>query len=459
MNKGAALLGLAGLSAGMLLGYVVFHQEAAEVPVASVEDAAPLFYRNPMNPEITSPVPAQDPMGMDYIPVYKDAGGSTNPGTVKIDPVVQANIGLRTAMAQRKAMSRTIRTLGRVDYDEANLVRLHPKVEGWIRNIRVDKTGQPVADDEILLSIYSPKLVATQKEYLLAMKNQEALKNSPFDDIRNGARALVKSSRERLVLLDVPEHQIVELEKSQQVKEGLHIHAPAGGTVLRIGARQGQFVTPATELYLIADLETVWVYADIYDYELPWVQEGDPVEMTLSSVPGRIFRGELAYIFPYAEAKTRTTKVRLVFDNSDLALRPEMFADVTIHAAEKANQIVVPAEAVVRSGDYNQIFVVTPTGAFEPRKVQLGIQSRGEVSITEGIKAGERVVVSAQFLLDSESSLREATAKMLSIGESEAETEQDHDMSGMEKDMEKELSDMELDMSNEHSSHEAMKHD
>jgi Cu(I)/Ag(I) efflux system membrane fusion protein len=374
---------------------------------------------------------------------------------------VQNNIGLRTAMAQQKTMSRTIRTIGRVDYDEQNLVRLHPKVEGWIRDIRIDKTGQPVANDDILLSIYSPKLVATQKEYLLALKNLEALKNSPFDDIRNGARALVKSSRERLVLLDVPEHQIVELEKSQQIKEGLHIHAPAGGTVLSIGARQGQFVTPATELYLIANLETVWVYADIYDYELPWVKEGDPVEMTLSSVPGRIFRGELAYIYPYAEAKTRTTKVRLVFDNPDLALRPEMFADVSIRAAEKANQIVVPAEAVIRSGDYNQIFVVTPTGAFEPRKVQLGIQSRGEVSIIEGIKAGERVVVSAQFLLDSESSLREATAKMLSIEESEAAKEHDHDMSGMDMDMdmEKELSDMELDMSNEHSSHEAMKHD
>lgn len=418
MNKAAALWGLAGLSAGMLMGYVVFHQQAAEVSVASVESAEPLFYRNPMNPEITSPVPAQDSMGMEYIPVYKDAVGSANPGTVKIDPVVQNNIGLRTAMAQQKTMSRTIRTLGRVDYDEENLVRLHPKVEGWIRNIRVDKTGQPVADDDILLSIYSPKLVATQKEYLLALKNQEALKNSPFDDIRNGAQALVKSSRERLVLLDVPEHQIVELEQSQQIKEGLHIHAPAGGTVLRIGARQGQFVTPGTELYLIANLETVWVYADIYDYELPWVKVGDPVEMTLASVPGRTFRGELAYIYPYAEAKTRTTKVRLVFDNPDLVLRPEMFADLAIRAAEKPNQIVVPAEAVIRSGDYNQIFVVTPTGAFEPRKVRLGIESKGEVAISEGIEAGEMVVVSAQFLVDSESSLREATAKMISVNNS-----------------------------------------
>jgi Cu(I)/Ag(I) efflux system membrane fusion protein len=299
-----------------------------------------------------------------------------------------------------------------VTWDEQKLVRLHPRVEGWIDEIYIDKTGQLVSYDDILLNIYSPKLVATQQEYLLALKNFEALKDSPFEDIREGARRLVASARERLTLLNVPEHQIVELEASRQIKEGLHIHAPAAGTLLEVGVRQGQYVTPATQLYLIADLSSVWVYADIYEYELPWVAEGDRVEMTLASAPGRSFEGTLNYILPYAESKTRTTRVRLVFDNPDRLLRPEMFADVTIFAAEKPGQVVVPAEAVVRSGDYSQVFVVNDGGNFEPRRVTTGVESRGEVAIAAGLEAGERVVVSAQFLVDSESSLRAATARM-----------------------------------------------
>ena len=431
MNKHILSTALVALLVGLAAGYFVRGPSSSDGAnadaVADSTAAEPLFYRNPMNPSVTSPVPAQDSMGMDYIPVYAEGDSAVKPGTVTIDPVVKNNIGLRTAVVESKTMSRAIRTLGRVDYDEENLVRLHPKVEGWIRDIRIDKTGQPVANDDILLEIYSPKLVSTQQEYLLALNNLAALENSPFDDIREGARALAESSRERLVLLDVPQHQIVEIEQSRKVMEGLHIHAPARGTVLKVGARQGQYVTPATELYLIADLGTVWVYADIYDYELPWIKQGDRVEMTLASVPGRVFEGELAYIFPYAEAMTRTTKVRLVFDNPDQLLRPEMFAEVLIKASEQSGQLVVPAQAIVRTGDYNQVFVVTETGALEPRRVRLGMESQGEVSLESGVSAGERVVVSAQFLVDSESSLREAAAKMMAMPDAE---HADHDMSG-----------------------------
>jgi Cu(I)/Ag(I) efflux system membrane fusion protein len=420
MNK--TLILAAGTLLGLAAGYLLFGSDAIleadgsgdAAPAVEKGKGEPLFYRNPMNPAITSPVPARDHMGMEYIPVYaEDAAEEREPvGTVKIDPVVRQNIGLRTALAERKALSRTIRAPGRVTWDEQKLVRLHPRVEGWIDEIYIDKTGQLVSYDDILLNIYSPKLVATQQEYLLALKNFEALKDSPFEDIREGARRLVASARERLTLLNVPEHQIVELEASRQIKEGLHIHAPAAGTLLEVGVRQGQYVTPSTQLYLIADLSSVWVYADIYDYELPWVTEGDRVEMTLASVPGRRFEGRLNYVLPYAESKTRTTRVRLVFDNPDRLLRPEMFAEVTIFAAERPDQVVVPAEAVVRSGDYSQVFVVNDAGNFEPRRITTGVESRGEVAIAAGLEAGERVVVSAQFLVDSESSLRAATARM-----------------------------------------------
>jgi membrane fusion protein, copper/silver efflux system len=375
-----------------------------------------LFYRSAMNPSVTSPVPAKDAMGMDYVPVYANGGKKNDvAGTVEIDPVVVQNIGVRTAVAKQTALSRTIRAVGRVDFDEERMARLHPKVEGWIDEIRVDKTGQPVSKGDILLSIYSPKLVSTQQEYLLALNNLSVLKKSPFDEIRRGAQELVKSSRQRLKLLDVPEHQIRELEQSRKIKKNLHIQSPVAGTVIRIGSRQGQYVTPSTELYMVVDLNQVWVYADVYEYELPWVKTGDEVEMTLASVPGKTFKGSLAYIYPYAESTTRTTKVRLVFDNSDLLLRPDMFAEVIIRSDSQENTVVIPAESVIRSGDRTQVFVVRGPGKFEPRIVKLGFESSGQVAVLDGIQAGDEVVTSAQFLVDSESKLREATAKMMDV--------------------------------------------
>ena len=376
-----------------------------------------LFYRNPMNPDITSPSPAKDDMGMDYLPVFAESSdqGESPAGTVKIDGVTTQNIGVRTEKAVELALSHTVRAVGRVDYDEEKMVRLHPKTEGWIDKMHVDKTGQWVKQDTDLLSIYSPQLVASQQEYLLALNNLKALEKSPIEDIRRGAKAMVKSSRERLKLLDFPAHQMQELDKSRQIKKSIHIQTPAEGIVMNIGAREGQYVTPATEIYMIADLRKVWVYANIYEYELPWVKEGDSVEMQLVGIPGRVYKGHLAYIYPYAESKTRTIKVRLVFENPDLLLKPNMFADLTIHAGKQAESVVIPSEAVIRSGSRNQVFVVRGPGKFEPRLVKLGLESNGKVTVLEGVKVGEEVVTSAQFLIDSESKLREATAKMLQL--------------------------------------------
>lgn len=389
------------------------------VPVFTEDDGAQqseiLFYRNPMNPEITSPVPAKDSMGMDYIPVYKkdNAGTDESAGSVKIDAVTVQNIGVRTATAKKSILSHTVRAVGRVDYDEERIVRLHPKTEGWIETMRVDKTGQKVKKDEDLLSIYSPHHVASLQEYLLAVEGLKILQNSPIEDIRRGAEELVKSSRERLHLLDIPSHQLHDLSNINSLKKGLHIHSPTNGIVTQIGAREGQYVTPETELYMIADLSKVWVYADIYEYELPWVKEGDPVEMQLAAAPGRIFHGHLAFIYPYAEAKTRTVKVRLVFDNAELLLKPELFAEVTIYAGKQADAIVIPSAAVIRSGTKTQVFVVRGPGKFEPRQITTGLLSNDEIAVLDGLKEGEEVVTSAQFLIDSESKLREATAKMM----------------------------------------------
>jgi Cu(I)/Ag(I) efflux system membrane fusion protein len=373
-----------------------------------------LYYRNPMNPSVTSSVPAKDAMDMDYLPVYEDNEASVADavGTVKIDAVTVQNMAVRTATAKKSVLSHIVRAVGRVAYDEEHIVRLHPKTEGWIETLRVDKTGQRVKKDEDLLSIYSPHHVASLQEYLLALEGLKTLQNSPIEDIRRGAEELVKSSRERLHLLDIPAHQLHDLSNIDSLKKGLHIHSPTNGTVMQIGAREGQYVTPETELYMIVDLSTVWVYAEIYEYELPWVKEGDPVEMQLAGVPGRIFKGHLAFIYPYAEAKTRTIKVRLVFDNTELLLKPDLFAEVTIYAGKQVDAVVIPSEAVIRSGAKNQVFIVRGLGKFEPRQITTGLSSNGDVAVLEGLTAGEEVVTSAQFLIDSESRLHEATAKM-----------------------------------------------
>ena len=468
MNKATTIVGVMMLGVGLAAGYFLSPAQTENQPMSAETKAEPLYYRNPMNPSVTSPVPAQDSMGMDYIPVYAEEEKPTsereilyyrnpmNPsvtsptpmkdsmgmdyvpvyaegessdvvGTVKIDPVVVQNIGVRTAIASSEPISRTIRTVGRVEFNEERMARLHPKVQGWIEELYVDKTGETVAADDILLSIYSPQLVSTQQEYLLALNNLSALGESPIEEIREGAQQLVKSSRERLQFLDVPEHQIRELEHSREIKKSIHIHSPVDGTVLRIGVRQGQHVTPQKELYMLADLGQVWVLADIYENEIPWVSVGDEVEMTLTSVPGRTFRGEVSYIYPYSEAKTRTTKVRLVFDNPDLLLRPDMFSEVKILSDTRKNTVVVPSEAVVRSGGHPQIFVVREPGKFEPRLVTLGVESEGRIEIIDGVNNGEEVVTSAQFLVDSESKLREATAKMMdALKNKSSESDADH---------------------------------
>jgi len=404
----------------------------------SASERKPLYYRNPMNPTVTSPVPAKDNMGMDYVPVYANQGEgpATNPGSVRISPTVVQNIGVRTAIATREQISHRIQTVGRVGYDEERMTRLHPKISGWIDKLFVSDTGMLVKQNTMLLALYSPELVTSEEEYLLALKNAETLQNSPFPDIRKGAQDLLRSSRERLELLDVAEHQMELLTTKRKVMKNLHIHSPFPGIVIHIGAREGQYVTPKTELYRIADLSKVWVYVDVYEYELPWVRLGDTASMRLTALPGRIFTGKITYIYPYLDPKTRTNKVRLEFDNSEGLLKPDMFADITIMTRRKIDAVVIPTEAVLRTGEIPRVFVVRAPGMFTPRNVRIGVSTDKKTQIIKGVAPGEKVVTSAQFLIDSESSLNEAAAKMVAPDKSTTETrihreKKDMDMQGM----------------------------
>ena len=441
MNMKKTGLAMILLLAGVGVGYWVGgdrQEQPASSRSAEKGERKPLYYRNPMNPTVTSPVPAKDSMGMDYVPVYADdaGGASATPGTVVIDPTVVQSIGVRTARADRRAISRAIQTTGRIGYDEELLTRLHPKVSGWIEKVFVDETGEKVKPDTILLSIYSPQLVASEEEFLLALKNTETLSKSPFADIRQGAIDLLRSSRQRLELLDVPAHQIRKIAKTRRIMKSLHIHSPASGIILKVGAREGSHVTPATELYAIADLSRVWIYVDVYEYELPWVRVGDTAEMRLTAVPGRVFKGKITYIYPYLDPKTRTNKVRLEFDNRDGLLKPDMFADVTIHAGRRDKALVIPEQAVIRTGRKPKVFVQTGPGRFTPRTVRLGVSNGEVVEVLDGVRDGEIVVTSAQFLIDSESSLKEAAAKMVAPKQADSpqshqDTKKDMDMKGM----------------------------
>ena len=403
-----------------------------------------LFYRNPMNPAITSPVFMQDDMGMDYIAVYAEGGGDDEPaGTVTIDPVTVQNIGVRTARVETRDLSRALNGLGRVDFNEERLSRLHPKTSGWIEQLRVDETGKRVNKDTILLGIYSPELVAAQQEYLVALNNWETVRDSSATQMKKSAKIMVESARERLELFDVPEHQIHELEQSRKIKKQLHIHSPFEGRVMHIGVRKGQYVTPKDELYLIADLGRIWVNVDVFEDELSWLNLGDRAEMRVRAEPGRTYNGKITFIHPTLNRKSRTVQVRLEFDNSDLSLKPGMFANVTLYVDPQLGALVVPSEAIIRSGSREQIFVVREPGKFEPREVTLGVTAQGMTQILSGVVAGEEVVTSSQFLIDSESKLREATAKMMAAMATKSAANED--MSDMDMD--------DMDMSMEESTH------
>ena len=407
---------LAIFTIGLVIGSAVGRDSTTATHVAPAVKPAerkPLYYRNPMNPEITSRVPAKDEMGMDYVPVYADDAAERVPGTVTIDPVTIQSIGVRTAQVRRESLSHVTHAPGRIDYDEATINRLHPKVDGWIETLVADETGRHVGKGDVLLRIYSPNLVTSEEEYLLTLEHEDSAMATKSGDALRQARQIADAARQRLILLDVPEKSIRALESTRKVQRTMDVLSPFDGTITKIGARQGQYITPATELFTIADLSRVWVTVDVYEQDLPWIRTGDVASMEVMAVPGTRFSGAIAYIYPYMEPKTRTAKVRLEFSNSDGALMPAMFANVDIRSSVRSDAIVVPSESIVRSGLQDQVFIAKPGGKFEPRKVTTGVDSNGLTQIVAGLSPGETVVTSAQFLIDSESKLNEATARML----------------------------------------------
>jgi Cu(I)/Ag(I) efflux system membrane fusion protein len=374
------------------------------------------YYRSPMDPAVRSATPAKDSMGMNFVPVYEDelgGAGVAGRAVVSLSPDRRRILGLRSEPVRRASLDRTIRTVGRVVADERRLHHIHTKFEAYIEHLHVDYTGKFVKKGEPLASLYSPELMATQQEYLLAWRAQKQLSASALPSVARGGVDLLEAARQRLLLWDIRPADIARLEATGEVQRTLDLYSPVSGYVTQKMALHGMRVTPVDTLFDIADLSHLWVLADVYESDLPAVRVGMPAELTLSYLPGRTWRGAVTYIAPTVEEKTRTIKVRVEVDNADGQLKPEMFADVVLKSG-LGNGLVVPESALLKTGERTLVFVDHGDGRLEPREVQVGPKVVEGVQVLRGLEEGERVVTAANFLLDSESSLKAALAVLTS---------------------------------------------
>ncbi|MDQ7073293.1 MAG: efflux RND transporter periplasmic adaptor subunit [Gammaproteobacteria bacterium] len=374
-----------------LLSTMVSTEMGADVTQADKEK--PLYWVAPMNPRFYKrDKPGKSPMGMDLIPVYADnsSGADEGPGTIRISPDIVNNLGVRTTTVVREPLQTGIKTVGYVQYDEDKLIHVHPRVEGWVEKLYVKASGDPVKRGQPLYTLYSPNLVNAQEEYLIALQRKN--------------ERLICAAEARLKSLEISAGFIRNLKKNRQVKQSVTFYAPRSGVIAMLNIREGFFVKPDTTMLSIGVLDEVWVQAEIFERQAGQVKVGLPVTMTLDYVPSREWQGKVDYIYPTLEASTRTLRVRLRFANKDRVLMPNMFTQITIHADKAQAVLLLPREAVIRTGDMDRVVLALGDGAFKAVQVKTGNSDDKNIEIVEGVSEGEKVVTSAQFLLDSESS-------------------------------------------------------
>jgi hypothetical protein len=376
---------------------------------------AVLYYRSPMDPSVHSATPAKDSMGMDFIPVYAEdtvpAETVSGRAALTLTPERRQILGVRSEVIRRVPRRRVIRTVGRVTVDERRLHHIHTKYEGFVEHLHVDFTGKFVRRGEPLLSIYSPELVATQQEYLLAYRAQKRLGESGIPSVAQGGVDLLEATRQRLLFWDIRPADIAAIEKTGQVMRTLDLYADISGYVVQKMAFHGMRITPADTLFDVADLSQLWVLADVYESDLPSVRVGMEAELSVPYLPGKKWRGPVTYIAPTVEEKTRTIKVRVEVVNRGEELKPDMFADVLLES-DLGPGLVVPGDAVINAGQRLLVFLDQGDGRLEPREVQTGARIGEGFEVLSGLAEGDRVVTSANFLVDSESSLKAALASL-----------------------------------------------
>jgi len=388
---GAVIGVLLTVSAYSLFGTGLNQSGNGEIAQESLEKK-PMYWVAPMDANYRRDKPGKSPMGMDLVAVYADGGSKSDsgPGTIRISPEVVNNLGVRTAMAEIKSMHSRIKTVGYVNYDEDQLVHIHPRVQGWIEKLYVKAAGEAVNKDDPLYDIYSPALVNAQEEYILAL------------DRKN--KRLIKAAGDRLKALQLPARAITRLKRTRKVSQTVTFYTPQSGVIDNLNIREGFFVMPGKTIMSIGKLDQVWVEAEVFESQSVLVAQGQAVTMKLDYLPGREWQGKVDYVYPTLNPKTRTLKVRLRFDNKDQQLKPNMFAQVIIHPNATEKTLLVPKESVIRSGSTERVVLALGKGRFKSVEVKVGRFDDKSVEILAGLEEGELVVTSAQFLLDSESS-------------------------------------------------------
>ena len=356
---------------------------------------------------------------VDAMPAMETAGGHEGhglpPGSVAVTDDQFQLVGMRTAIVERRPLIKKIRTVGIVSYDERRIANVYSKIDGWIDNIFVDFTGRPVRKGEPLFTLYSPDLVATQEEYLLALRARDSLGSSSIKEIRAGAESLLEVTRQRLRLWDISELEIDDIAATGRAKRSLTVFSPMDGVVVKKDAARGMRVMPDRELYTIVDLSSIWIVADVYEFELAQIRVGQNASISLS-YDARQIAGRVAWISPVLDEKTRTAKIRIELANRDLALKPEMYANVEL-AVDGGTKIAIPDEAVLDSGVRKVVFIDSGQGRFTPREIKVGGKYDRYYEVLAGLSEGEKILASASFLFDSESRLQEAMAAMSGAAE------------------------------------------
>ena len=416
------------------------HDEAASTGSdPSAQSAAPdaphpsrkVVYRSTMNPNEVSDRPGKDSMGMEMVPVETEeppSGASATVqglSTVRLSEAKRQLIGVKTSEVTRAPFERTVRAVGRVTFDETRLRHVHTKIAGFVEKLYANVTGEVVRQGQPLLDIYSPELLASQQEYLVALQSRARTAGSSIPSVASSGDALVASARRRRELFDLSDEQIKEVETTGKARRTVTLYAPISGTILDRMVTQGQRIEPETDLLTVADLSRVWVLASVYQYELPFVRQGQRATMTLSYLPGKSYEGRVSLVYPVIDAATRTAQVRIEFTNDGLELKPDMYAQVTL-IADLGERTAVPASAVMDTGDRSIVFVDKGQGYFEPRDVKIGIRLPDSYEVLGGLDAGDRVLTSANFFVDSESKLKAALAAMASDASAPAQPQHQH---------------------------------
>lgn len=358
-----------------------------------------LYWVAPMDANYRRDEPGQSPMGMDLVPVYADDGSSED-GVVKISPTVENNLGVRVSTVKKGILNRTINTVGYVSFDEEKIFHVHTRVEGWVERLHVKSVGETVKKGQKLFELYSPDLVNAQEEFLTALKSKNNI--------------LISASKSRLRFLGIGNTQIERLEKNRTVRQRIDVFSEYDGFLNELNIREGMFIKPATDVLSIGQIDTVWVIAEVFEQQSGWIKTGQQVDMTVGALPGMTWNGSVDYIYPVLDAKTRTLRVRVRFENQKKQLKPNMYARLNIHAETAQETLFIPREAVIRSGRMDRVVKFLGEGRYRSVAVKTGIESDNTVEILEGLQANEKIVTSAQFLIDSESSLTASFARMQS---------------------------------------------